>query len=111
MNIKDLNLFAMQIITHAGDCRNLVNEALCLLEKNEDYTVVDKKMDEAHKQITEAHKIQTKVIQETILDENFYGSLLFTHAQDTLMTINSEYLTAKNLIALYKKMEEKLKNV
>jgi len=109
MTKKELNDAAMQIILHAGDCRNSVTEALELLENGKDSTAVDDKMKEAKEEITEAHKIQTEMIQHTIETDDFETTLLFSHAQDTLMTIYSELNMAKHIIKLYRNLEAKNK--
>ena len=66
----------------------------------------DKKLylEEARKKITESHTAQTKVLQQTIADEEFRPNILFTHAQDTLMTVMSEINVGKQLVRLYKKV-------
>ncbi len=104
---EELNNAAMQIILHAGNCRNLLNEALLFLEDEENNELVDSKMKEAKKEITEAHKVQTNMIQATIEDDQLNSTLLFSHAQDTLMTIYSELNIAGHIIRLFKKMNER----
>ncbi|GAA6427854.1 PTS lactose/cellobiose transporter subunit IIA [Dielma fastidiosa] len=105
--IEDLNQAAMQIILHAGDCRKVLNDALNAVYED-DMAGAEKKLKIAKAEITEAHRLQTAMIQGTIMDENQPTSLLFTHAQDTLMTINSELLLVKHMIKLYKKLEDKI---
>ena len=48
------------------------------------------------------------MIQSTIEDDELQTTLLFTHAQDTLMTIYSELNISNHLIRLYYKLEEKI---
>ena len=105
--IEDLNQAAMQIILHAGDCRKVLNDALNAVYED-DMAGAEEKLKIAKAEITEAHRIQTATLQGTIMDENQPTSLLFTHAQDTLMTINSELLLVKHMIKLYKKLEDKI---
>lgn len=99
-----LNNAAMKIILHAGNCRNLINEALSLLDDNRSKDIVEERLKDAKKEITEAHKIQTDMIQSTIEDENMTTTLLFSHAQDTLMTIYSELNVANHLVRIYFKL-------
>lgn len=101
----ELNEIAMKIILCAGDGRALMCEAMEALEKGED-SLVDSKMKEAKKKVTEAHNKQTDVIQRTVLADEFHPTLLFIHAQDTLMTINSELYLVGHLIRLYRKNRE-----
>ena len=90
---------AMQIILHAGDARMKTMEALDLLDKF-DIDGAKAKMKEAQSNIVEAHKVQTDAIQAETRGEPSEYSLLFTHAQDTLMTIYSEINIAKHLISM-----------
>ena len=41
----------------------------------------------ARENITKAHRLQTEVIQNTVMNENQRLTMLFIHSQDTLMTI------------------------
>lgn len=99
---------AMQIILHAGDSRLKIAEAL-KYAREFDFGQAERAMEEAQKEIVLAHNAQTEVIQGEA-DGTHYGySLLFTHAQDTLMTINSELRMAQEMIGILKIIEEKLK--
>ena len=104
--IKQLNSAAMQIILHAGDCRNLLNEAINDLLDDKSEEEVKEKITQAKKEITKAHVIQTDMIQSSINEEELQTTLLFTHAQDTLMTINSEVNLVQSMIRLYRKLEK-----
>ena len=75
---------AMQIIMSAGDARVSCNDALkAIAEGNvESARELIKK---AEGQIAEAHHVQTDAIQGSIGGETQAYSLLFAHAQDTLM--------------------------
>lgn len=101
---EELNNAAMQIILHAGDCRNLLNDAIRYTEDDKELSVIEMKLKEAKEEITIAHKIQTEMIQNTIETDELDTTLLFTHAQDTLMTINSELNLTNSLLRLYNKL-------
>lgn len=105
---EELNTAAMQIILYAGNSRNMINEALQSSENNADRDVIDAKMKEAKDEITKAHKIQTDMIQSTIEDDELQTTLLFTHAQDTLMTIYSELNMANHMIKMFRMLEDKV---
>lgn len=105
---EELNTAAMQIILYAGNSRNMINEALQSTENNADRDVIDAKMKEAKDEITKAHKIQTDMIQSTIEDDELQTTLLFTHAQDTLMTIYSELNMANHMIKMFRMLEDKV---
>lgn len=104
--IEQLNSAAMQIILHAGDCRNLLNETINDLLDDKSEEEVKDKITQAKKEITKAHVIQTDMIQSSINEEELQTTLLFTHAQDTLMTINSEVNLVQSMIRLYRKLEK-----
>lgn len=104
--IEQLSSAAMQIILHAGDCRNLLNEAINDLLDDKSEEEVKDKITQAKKEITKAHVIQTDMIQSSINEEELQTTLLFTHAQDTLMTINSEVNLVQSMIRLYRKLEK-----
>lgn len=105
---EELNSAAMQMILHAGNCRNLLNEAVHDTEDGVEVNAVNAKLKEAKNEITIAHKVQTDMIQSTIEDEELQTTLLFTHAQDTLMTINSEVNMTNHIIRMIRKIEEKV---
>ena len=104
--IEQLNSAAMQIILLAGDCRNLLNEAVHALLEEKSEEDIKAKIAAAKKEITKAHVIQTEMIQSSINEDELHTTLLFTHAQDTLMTINSEVNLTQNMIRLYRKLEK-----
>lgn len=101
---------AMDIIMAAGDARVMCTEALTAVEAS-DYTLAYEKVAEAEKKIAEAHHIQTDVIQGAIGGEKQEYSLLFAHAQDTLMTIYSEIHMTKKQIKLFEKINERLEKL
>lgn len=91
---------AMKIILHAGDARNLAKEAIDCAKKNE-FLQSYEKLNLARAEIVKAHKSQTEVIQGEMSGEQYENNLLFTHAQDTLMTISSEVNLTKSMIELF----------
>ncbi len=98
---------AMQIILHAGDARVACKQALDAIAES-DFEKAEEKMKEAQAKITEAHKVQTDAIQGETRGEESEYSLLFAHAQDTLMTIYSEINIAKQLLKIFKAYESRL---
>ncbi|RRJ61693.1 PTS lactose/cellobiose transporter subunit IIA [Paenibacillus oralis] len=94
---NELVAVAMEIILHAGNARKLIDEAF-QYAKSGDFTTPKIKMEEANAEIVEAHRAQTKLIQEEARGITHEPSLLFNHAQDTLMIVSSEMQTTKRLI-------------
>lgn len=98
---------AMSIILHAGDARVACKQALdAIAEAN--FEVAEEKLKEAQSKITEAHKVQTDAIQGETRGEEAEYSLLFAHAQDTLMTIYSEINIAKQLLKIFTAYEKRI---
>lgn len=103
---EELIQVAMQIIMHAGDARLRIAEALEYAKKFE-FDSADEKMQESMAEITEAHRAQTEVIQHEAGGDTYPHSLIFAHAQDTIMTINSEVRMAKEMIDILKLLNQK----
>jgi len=100
----------MQIILHAGDARMHTEEALKSV-KIFDFNRAETLMKEAKECIRKAHIAQTGIIQNEARGTTYEPSLLFTHAQDTLMTINSEVILAGEMIDLFKILNHKLDKI
>lgn len=100
---EEINSVSMQIILKAGDARTLLNKAVeaALNNHMED---IEKDVKNAEDLLVEAHQLQTMIIQNSISEDHSEYSMLFSHAQDTLMTINSELIFSKYLIALARKV-------
>ncbi|WP_416327371.1 PTS lactose/cellobiose transporter subunit IIA [[Eubacterium] hominis] len=108
---------SMQIILYAGDAREANLEAIKALEIG-DFQKAEACLNEAEENITIAHKAQTDRIQAETRGEKGEYSLLFAHAQDTLMTINSEIILTRRLLKVFhayelriQKLEKDLKNI
>lgn len=104
-SVKD----TMEIIINAGDARELISEALDNVA-DFDYKAAEENMEKAKEKLVIAHRLQTAKIQQEAEGKKVEYSVLFTHAQDTLMTINSEYKLTDHLIKVFKKRDEKEKH-
>lgn len=101
---------AMEIILHSGDSRNLSNKALEAAKTfnfNEAYSYLE----QAHEEIVLAHQSQTSVVQNEARGEQYEYSLLFNHAQDTLMTVMSELNMTKSLIEFAELLNNKIERI
>ena len=93
----DINMVAMEVILNAGDGRACIDQALESMAQL-DFDAVEAHLAEAEAKIQKAHNAQTDTIQRQAAGEDVEYSLLFTHAQDTLMTISAElHMTQKML--------------
>ena len=100
---------AMKIIMNSGNARTKANEALEALSIF-DFSNAHKKIVEAREDIKKAHQEQTEIIQKEAAGEHYKTYLLFTHAQDTLMTIFSELNITMSLVGIVKSIEYKVNN-
>ena len=90
---------AMEIIMNSGDARNFAAQAFDKIVEG-DYEAAKALLKDAEKVQTAAHVTQTEMIQGDIRggDEKMEYSVLFAHAQDTLMTIQVEINMTKNFL-------------
>ncbi len=95
--MNEMTTVAMKIILSAGDARNYNFEALdCYIEGQ--YEKGAQLITKAKASIQEAHSAQTEFIQREASGVRYQPTLLFIHAQDTLMTINSELMLTNKII-------------
>lgn len=100
---EEMAMVAMTIILHAGDARLILTDIIGCIENN-DFELATLKLAEAKEEIATAHKAQTAIIQEEASGIVHENSLLFNHAQDTLMTISSEWNLTSHLVRLFKSL-------
>ena len=96
---RDINMVAMEVIMNAGDGRDKIDEALAAMAEG--------KLEEAEALIVKAHNAQTEVIQSQVSGESMEYSLLFVHAQDTVMTITTELRMTQKLLPIVKMLLNK----
>lgn len=99
--MNDINSIAMKVIMDAGDGRVKIDEALAALAIG-DLSGAEVLLKEAEAFLVKAHNAQTEVIQNQVGGENTEYSLLFVHAQDTLMTITTELRMTQKMIPIVK---------
>lgn len=102
---KDINMVAMEVIMNAGDGRDKIDEALAAIAQK-DLDGAERLLEEAEALIVKAHNAQTEVIQGQVSGENVEYSLLFVHAQDTIMTINTELRMTQKLLPIIRMLLE-----
>ena len=91
---------AMTIIMLAGDAREACRGALDAVAAD-DADRVAECLAVADEKIAQAHKVQTDAIQGAVRGEEQRYSILFSHAQDTLMTVYSEISLAHELTKVF----------
>lgn len=101
---------AMQIILHAGDARKYCMNSLKAIETS-DFETAEKELALANEEIVKAHHVQTDAITAETSGEEGEYSVLFAHAQDTLMTIYSEINIAKRLLSIFKNYDRRIQEL
>lgn len=104
--MKDINSVAIEVVMNAGDGRAKIDEALAAMAAG-DLAQAEMLLEEADALVIKAHNAQTEVIQSQVSGEDMEYSLLFIHAQDTLMTINTELRMTKKLLPIVKMLLKK----
>ncbi len=99
---------SMKIILHAGNARTHCMNALKLIEQV-DFQQAKGEMKLANEEIVKAHHIQTNAIQDETQGMTGEYSVLFAHAQDTLMTVYSEINLTKRLLRIFSTYGNRLK--
>ena len=96
----NINQVAMNVIMNACQGRDKVDEAIEKMAKNR-YEEAKNLLKDAEEYILKAHVAQTQVIQSQAAGEDMEYSLLFIHAQDTIMTSNSELRIAQHILPVF----------
>ena len=99
-----LNL-SMNILVHAGNARDHLVHSLESLEEM-DFEKAKEEVKAARKEVVVAHGLQTDTLQLEASGEQIRYSTLFCHAQDTLMTAQSEILIGEHLVRLFEKFSK-----
>lgn len=102
----DLAMVSMEAILHAGNAREAIFKAADQAAQNK-FEEADKLMKEANAELVEAHRAQTSTLQKEAEGIEIPYSSLFGHAQDHVMTVKTEHNLVKEIIKLYKRLEEK----
>ncbi len=100
MNLEEI---VFSIIISAGNARARAYDALASAQEG-DFEKAKEYIREAEKEVGDAHKVQTEIIQREAKGDKVELSLLFVHAQDHLMTAISEKGLIENMIKLYKRI-------
>lgn len=101
--MRDIEGIIFHLITNSGEARSHVFEALEWAKKG-DFIRAEECLEAADGELMEAHRVQTKLIQQEAAGESVEISLLMVHAQDHLMTS----ILAKDLIEQMVGMQQQI---
>ncbi|QQP69522.1 PTS lactose/cellobiose transporter subunit IIA [Carnobacterium sp. CS13] len=99
--LDELTQVSMNILIHSGNARDNLVKALTSIETS-NFQEADKYIKQARQDIVTAHGMQTSTLQKEASGEQIRYSTLFSHAQDTMMTAQSEILIGEHLIKIFK---------
>ncbi len=95
----------MQLILHSGNARSCFIESMMLARKG-DFDQAFELIENAKKDLVEAHKSQTALIQAEVAGEKTELSLLMIHAQDHLMTAITLQELVTEIVYLHEKLQQ-----
>ncbi|WP_373193628.1 PTS lactose/cellobiose transporter subunit IIA [Enterococcus sp. RIT-PI-f] len=96
----------MGLIMYGGDAKSSAMEAIQLAKKF-DFKQAENKLNSAHESLRRAHNSQTEMLTAEAQGEKNNISLLMIHGQDHLMTSIAFTDVAKEIVDLYKLLNEK----
>ena len=100
---NDLEEVVMGLIINSGNARSLAYTAL-KQAKQGDFATAKTTMDKSRLALSEAHRVQTQLIESDEGEGKMKVSLVLVHAQDHLMTS----MLARELVAELIELHEKL---
>lgn len=98
---------AMTILIESGKGRSSVYRSLRAVESG-DFGAAAEHLAQAHEELEVAHKVHTDTIQAEASDAQADHSMLFSHAQDTMMTAYSEYRIIKRILPVLSSFDDRL---
>ncbi|WP_062381751.1 PTS lactose/cellobiose transporter subunit IIA [Demequina pelophila] len=100
---------SMQILLGSGDARKLAAEAVAALAVP-DFDLSEERLDAAQAKLKAAHAVHTDIIQSEAGGEGSQIGfpVLFSHAQDTMMSTDSEIKSARRLVPVVRGLHDRL---
>jgi PTS system cellobiose-specific IIA component len=100
--VMDYQEIILQIIISGGNARSYAIEAI-QFAKNEDFEAAREALDKCCEELSEAHNVQTKLIQKEAAGNSTEVTLLMVHAQDHLMNAITVKDMAQEFVDMYEK--------
>lgn len=109
--LDKLTQISMEIIIHAGAAQSMLMQVVKGLSSEMDEALARRKLEEAKDEISKAHATQTAIIQSEASGEKIEYSLLFNHAQDTLMMAQAEHVFVTAMLDVYTNLANRIKKL
>lgn len=103
MNQEELQVAAFEIILHSGTARTNVHEAFAAMREGR-YELAQERLDAANTELVEAHRAQTKLLQDYASGLEIKIEIIMVHAQDHLMTTMTLREVALEMLVLHQKV-------
>lgn len=103
--MDELEQVAFNLISNVGMAKSLIMEGL-VEARNSNYDGSEAKLKEADTYLTEAHHAHFGLIQKEAQGEPTTVSLILMHAEDQLMTTEAMKDLVKEMILMYKKINQ-----
>ena len=98
----------MSLIMHSGEAKSNASEAIQKAKKSL-FEEAHEKLKAADEALVLAHKSQTEMLTQEAQGEKIELSLLMVHAQDHLMTSLTFIDLAKEVVAVYERLNQMVK--
>lgn len=101
---SDREVLVMNLIVDAGSARSYAMQAIQLAKAGQ-FEEAQEALENADKDMTKAHGMQTDLIQNEAKGNKTEIDLFMVHAQDHIMTAMLARDMAKEIVELYKKLK------
>jgi PTS system cellobiose-specific IIA component len=101
----NMDMICFQIISNVGTAKSLVMEAI-YAARDGNYSLAEEKIEEAQRYFVEGHKIHSTLIQKEASGQKLHVSLILMHAEDQLMSAETISELVKEMIEMYKKIND-----
>lgn len=95
----DTERISFQMISNAGEARNIIYEALDLIRDRE-YKEAENRIKEAEELILRAHESHARLVKEEAKGNTITPELLLVHAMDILLVAESERDITKKIMEI-----------
>lgn len=92
---------AFQMISNVGMAKSLAVEAI-YAAKEKNFDLVEEKLTESNHYFVEGYKSHSSFIKREADGEKLEYTMIFMHAEDQLMSVETITILAKEIIDLYK---------
>ena len=106
MTKEDVTMVGFEIVAYAGDARSKLMIALNKAQNGE-FEEAENLVKEAEECLVGAHNAQTDILAKESAGEDLEISFIMVHGQDHLMNAITFIDLAKEVIDVYKKLQER----